>query len=359
MKIGIDISQVVYGTGVSTYTSNLVKNLLELDKQNEYILFGGYLRRKYDLEEFVSSLQGNFKKVFFPIPPTFADLIWNKLHILPIENIIGPVDIFHSSDWSQPPSSAFKVTTIHDLVPLLYPTQTEPRLVKAHIRRLEVVKNEVDRVVVPSLTTKNDLILYGVDEAKIIVISEAPDPMFRHTNKREINRVKNKYRIDGNYFLSVGSAKRKNIERIIKAYENLASKIKLKLIIVGISQQKFRTVKGVKTLGHVVKKDLPALYSGSAALVYPSLYEGFGLPILEAFACKVPVITSNVGSMKEITQDAAILVNPENVAEISRAMKEVIGNHEKYVDLGQKRLKYYSWQKNALSTLKVYEEYNK
>ncbi|KKQ96568.1 MAG: hypothetical protein UT23_C0029G0007, partial [Candidatus Woesebacteria bacterium GW2011_GWA1_39_12] len=107
MKIAIDISQSIYGTGVSWYTRSLVENLLTLDDQNEYLLFGGSLRRLGELRKFA-------KGKYYPIPPSLADFIWNRLHVLPIENLIGEVDVFHSSDWTQPPSKAFKVTTVHD-----------------------------------------------------------------------------------------------------------------------------------------------------------------------------------------------------------------------------------------------------
>ena len=98
MKIAIDISQIVYGTGVSTYTENLVKNLLKIDKENEYLLFAGTLRRKQDVLKIFPQTK------VFPIPPTLADFVWNRLHIYPIERLIGDVDVLHTSDWAEPPS---------------------------------------------------------------------------------------------------------------------------------------------------------------------------------------------------------------------------------------------------------------
>jgi len=112
LKIAIDISQIVYGTGVSVYTRKLIETLLTLDRENEYVLFAGAFRRRQEiLEAFPNS------KVF-PIPPIAADFIWNRLHTFPIEKLIGEVDVLHTSDWSEPPSSSFKVTTVHDLYPL-------------------------------------------------------------------------------------------------------------------------------------------------------------------------------------------------------------------------------------------------
>lgn len=109
MRICIDVSQIVYGTGVSVYTRNLIQNLLKIDQKNEYVFFAGTLRRKADVLRFVPDAK------VFPIPPTLADIIWNRTHVLPIEKLVGKIDVFHSSDWTQPPSNAFKVTTVHDL----------------------------------------------------------------------------------------------------------------------------------------------------------------------------------------------------------------------------------------------------
>ena len=125
MKIGIDISQIIYGTGVSTYTKNLVENLLQIDSSNEYILFGSSLRAKKKLKEYIAELSQfqNFESKLASIPPTLLEIIWNNLHVYPIEKLIGEVDVFHSSDWTQPKISnpnTKKVTTIHDMVPYLF-----------------------------------------------------------------------------------------------------------------------------------------------------------------------------------------------------------------------------------------------
>ena len=157
MKIGIDISQIVYGTGVSYYTTNLVENLLEIDKENEYVFFAGTLRQFKKIKTFLDSLSGKFESKTFPLPPKLLDIVWNRFHFFPIEKFVGDLDVYHSSDWTQAPSSAFKVTTIHDLAPIKFRTQTPPIIYSAHKRRLSLVKKEVDRIIVPSETTKKDL----------------------------------------------------------------------------------------------------------------------------------------------------------------------------------------------------------
>lgn len=365
MRIGIDISQVVYGTGVSAYTRKLVKSLLTIDKENEYFLFGGSLRRRGELDAFIDNLQQDFtfKSKIFSIPPTAADLIWNRWHILPVEKLIGEVDVLHSSDWSQPPSRAFKITTVHDLVPILHPGLAARDMIrnvaKTHRRRLFWVKKEADRIIVPSEATKVDLVKLGFNKGKIRVIPEAPDPVFKSASVSKIEEVKKKCGISGKYLLSVGINPRKNTKRIIKAFQKIRKQgqnKRLSLAIIGYPYMGLAETEGVRILGHVLEIDKPALFSGAEALVYPSLYEGFGLPILEAFACKTAVVTSNLGSMKEVAGDAAVLVNPKKTDSISEGIEKILKEREIYIKMGVKRVKTFSWTKTAKKTLEVYRE---
>jgi len=356
MRIGIDISQVVYGTGVSVYIENLVRSLLAVDRENEYLLFGGYLRRKKDLERFASSLSGRFSLKLTLFPPTLADIVWNKFHILKIERFIGNVDIFHSPDWTAPPSDAFKVATVHDLTPLKFSRITHPKLVSAHKARLKWVKAETDAIIVPSQETKKDLLELGFDEGRIRVIPEAPSAIFKPVGSEMISRLKKTYGIGGKYILAVGVNPRKNTDRIIEAYEKVRAGENLKLVIVGHPFLNRSAQRGVRYLGHVPTGDLPGLYSGAEALVYPSLYEGYGLPILEAFACGCPVVTSNTSSMPEVAGDAAILVDPYSVSSIVEGIKKALGGPKGWAKKGFERVKDFSWERSALATINVYKE---
>jgi len=360
MRIAIDASQIVYDTGVSVYTKNLIRNLIKIDKRDEYILFGGSLRKFGLLRKKLLELGENCSTRVFPIPPTLAHILWNKLHIFPIENFLGMVDVFHSSDWTQPPASCFKVTTIHDLAPLKFPKLSHPKIVSVHSKRLEWVFREVQRIIVPSNQIFSELKELGLDAARIRVIPEACDPIFKPLKKDEVSRIKRKYRIIGDYFLVVGVSLRKNIERIMEATERIRGETGMKLVLVGRVQQGVSLAKiyrrGVIFLGHVHKEDLPALYCGAKVFVYPSLYEGFGLPILEAFACKVPVVTSNLGSMKEIANNAAVLVDPYDVGSIVDGVLTAIKNRKSLIKRGRRRLKFFSWKKTSQKTLEVYRE---
>lgn len=350
MRIGIDVSQVVYGSGVSVYTQSLVENLRKLSGENEYILFAGSLRRKGEiLAKFPDA------KVF-PIPPVFADILWNRLHIYPIENLVGSLDIFHSSDWTQPPAKCHKVTTIHDLAPLVLPKLTDPKITAVHTRRLKWVIKEVDKIIVPSEATRQDLLHFNINKDRVVVIPEAAGDAFKPQNGELVDEVRKKYQISGNFLLSVGVGGRKNTDRIIKAFELAKAGKDLTLVLVG--QSDIKPQRGIKALGYVSESDLVKLYSGASALIYPSIYEGFGLPILQAFACGCPVVTSNISSMPEVAGEAAVLVDPYKTDEIKEGIERALRAPKSFIEKGFKQVKKYSWEKTAQMTLDVYKSFS-
>jgi len=174
MKIGIDISQIVYeGTGVGTYVRRMVQSLLSIDHKNEYILFGASFRQREKFEEFMKTLPtGRARLVSVPIPPTLLDILWNRLHIMPVEKLTGPLDVFWSSDWTQPPLMHAKgVTTIHDLIAYKFPAETQAGIVATHKRRLAWVKKECKMIFCDSQSTKKDIVeLLGIDKSRLRVI---------------------------------------------------------------------------------------------------------------------------------------------------------------------------------------------
>lgn len=173
MKIGIDVSQIAYeGTGVSVFLANLVENLLKIDDKNEYILFFSSLRRKFkfSISDFKSNLNIQVKK--FRFPPFLLDLLWNRLHILPIERLIGDVDLFITSDWTEPPAiKAKKATILYDLIVHKYPNETDKKIVDVQKAKLKWVKKESKIVFCISESTKRDAMeILGIEKEKIKVI---------------------------------------------------------------------------------------------------------------------------------------------------------------------------------------------
>ena len=176
MRIGIDISQIVHeGTGVSTYVRNLVRELIRTDQKNEYILFGASLRKLSVFAEYfneVHVLNGRVRLVTIPIPPTILEFLWNTLHIVPVEWFTGPVDVFWSSDWTQPPLVRAKgVTTIHDVSFLRYPETFAKNIIDVQKRRLARVKRECKAVFCDSEATKKDVMDFvGIAQNKLQVV---------------------------------------------------------------------------------------------------------------------------------------------------------------------------------------------
>lgn len=363
MKIGIDISQIVYQTGVSRYTVELVQHLLKNDDRNHYWLYAGSLRQRKILKAFLAKIKT--KKTSHKLTylsPKLADIFWNKL------NIFKPgghqdLDLFHASNWAIPKIKTKLVTTIHDLTFLKYPQEHLPYYIKAHTRHLKRAEKYADRIIAVSQSTKKDLINQGIPEAKITVIYSAPAQIFKPLkSKSKLKSIKAKYGLKGPYLLSVGTQEpRKNLPRLIKAYQKLETK-RMPLAIAGKFGWGDRTqpIKGVKLLNFVPDEDLVGLYSAAKAFIYPSLYEGFGFPVLEALACGCPVITSNTSSLPELGGQAALYVNPKKTTDITQAIKILLGlnsaKRHQLVNKGLQQAQQFSWSKTAQQTLKLYQE---
>lgn len=172
MRIGIDVSQLVYKTGVSNYLEHLIMNLIKLDTKNEYILFASSLRQ--DLT-FIQEKFGSFTHVTIKtakLPPVVLDILWNRLHIFPIEMFVGDVDIFISSDWTEPPvKKAKKVTILYDLIVYRYPEETASQIVSVQKRKLAWVRKEIDTIFCISEATKTDAIeILKLEEKNLTVL---------------------------------------------------------------------------------------------------------------------------------------------------------------------------------------------
>jgi glycosyltransferase involved in cell wall biosynthesis len=223
-----------------------------------------------------------------------------------------------------------------------------------------------DRIITMSENTKKSIVEYfNIEPSKITVIYEGVDEKFKPYDKKEVISVLSHYAIERPYLLAVGTLEpKKNYIKLLKAYKAL--KTDLDLVIVGKKGWKaddiFKTIEAlglkerVKLLGYIHIDDLPYLYNGAEIFVFPSLYEGFGLPLLEAMACGVPVVCSNTSSLDEISGDAALKFNPESTDEIVSQIKRLINDNELQDTLhnkGAKRAKLFSWDKTAQQTLAV------
>jgi len=297
------------------------------------------------------------------------ETLWNRFHKVNIEKLIGKVDIFHSSDWLQPPSQAVKITTIHDLIIYRYPESFSRRgghnIVENQKRRLNWVKKESDLILADSQSTKSDIVSFlEIPEKKVKVVYLAADESFKPQPDNKIKQVKEKYKLNKQYILCVGAREpRKNFEGAINAFNQLDKNYQdFDLVIVGKfgwgeDTDKFKVQSAkLKVLGFVPQEDLPALYSGASCFVYPSFYEGFGLPVLEAMSCGCSVVTTNKGSLAEIAGNAAQLVDPLSIENICDGIKKAIKNRSDHIEAGFKQAAKFSWNRAIKETLQAYRE---
>lgn len=313
---------VYQGSGVATYTYNLVKSLLKYDKKNEYRLFYSSLRRPTHFP-YLQELKKRGGKVYdYRFPPKILKLWWNTLHIMPVEWFIGKVDVFHSSDFLRPPllKGTSGITTMHDLTWKKFPEYHTQDIVKAHERKLKKTIQYSDIILVDSFNTKKDLLFYYPEIVKInsiFVLYLGIDEEFRVIkNTEKIRKVLRKYHIDypANYLLYVGAIEpRKNLETAIIVFSELIKNKKyvdLLFLIIGKAGwknkaffsliKKLHLTKKIKFIGYVINHDLPYFYNASKVFIYLSLYEGFGLPPLEAICCGTNSLIYKSSSLKEI-----------------------------------------------------------
>lgn len=357
MKITIDVSQMAYsGTGVGRYTFELVKALLALKTTHEFILWAGVRKQRFYFESLQKTEPWHRATwVYSHVSPKLAGVLFNYSP-LPLEYFSGQTDVIHLSDWTAPATRVPTVTTVHDLAFIKYPETVDPLIRHTQAMRLSRIIHHGNHIITDSMNTKNDLVeQYQIKDHQIDVVYPGISSSYYPVSKKEVERVKTKYLLPSRYILSLGTQEpRKNLARLIEAAKNLD----LPLVIAGKYGwgKKVGNPAHVKVLGFVTENDLPALYSSATVFCYPSLYEGFGFPVLEAMACGTPVVTSNISSLPEITGDAAILVDPTKVESIQAGIEQSLSMREKMIKKGIQQAKKFSWESTAQQVLSIYEK---
>ena len=349
MRIGIDISQVVYqGSGVSRFNEGLIKEICKSNTKNEYVFFFSSLRSTLPDEIFNVINNKGFKLISYNIPPKLLSYIshsWRKISsaLLPFyKDAKKYTDFFVTSDWSELFLSVPKATIVHDLVFKRFPETLPAVIKKTQEQRLKYISAESDLIFVDSYSTKEDLKkFYNVNDSRIFV--NYPGVTFENDTLQKADPLKEKLNIQGAYILSVGKIEpRKNIERLIKAF-SLLNKQDLSLVIVGAKgwgNEKFSNIKNVIFTGYVSDTDLKKLYKDALFFIYPSLYEGFGYPVIEAMMLGCPVATSNTSSLGEISKDYALQFDPHNIGAISKIMNTLYTDSAIRAQLSKKGLSY-------------------
>ncbi len=365
MNIGLDITPIIYGRGVSRYTANLARALN--NKHSIKLSALGYSwRNKSQLEKFVKN-NHFYHSSLHATPPSIMSWLW-KLGKKPVAALLPQVELFHSWDWLQPPDKDLPlVSTIHDVAMIKYPATAHPRILAAHQRSWKILQQRRAQIIAVSHTTKNDIVkLLGIPSYLVHVVHEALPAEFKKTSQQltedEAKWIKNKLQLNKPYLLFVGTREpRKNLTRLIEAWRPLAKDYQL--IVAGAKGwDKTENTRHpqLRFLGQVSDKELAVLYGEAEVFCYPSLYEGFGLPILESFFHGTPVLTSNISSMPEVAGNAAELINPENVTDIQKGLEtilnESIDEQRKRLQRMIIRLQMFNWETVAEETIQVYQK---
>ena len=368
MKFSIDARGInLYkGSGIGTYTENLLRELLNIDTKNNYSIFWtgeNYENYKKDNSKiiFTSKKHGTFYENYYY--PNYIKENNIDMHHIP-QNGIGLNELYTSPI----------VVTIHDLIPYILPETVGRGYLERFLRDMPLIVRNSKVILTVSEYSKRDIIKFFpfVNEEKIFVTPLAANKSYKPLNKINcIEYIKNKYSIDSPFILYIGGfSTRKNVKELIIAFNKIQKSLKkdYKLVLCGsIRDEGVKLQNLCKELliddkiiftGFVPDDELPLFYNAAEVVVYPSLYEGFGLPPLEAMSCATPVITSNLTSIPEVTNDCAILINPFDNDELASSILNLLNSKsllQEYAEKGYNNSLNFTWQNTAINTLKAYE----
>jgi len=352
-------------TGIGRYAYHLVKSLGEIDNQNEYLLYA--------------------KKGIFNFSKRLPQFHFNNLQLKidrfgqGMDKILGPLDIYHSPspDTLNVNNGAKIVVTVHDLIFKTFPQGHTQRTLDYTEEQFHNIGERASKVICCSQSTIHDLQKYfNVPDEKIKLIYQGVDKKLfykiGHDENLHATKTIRSKGINEPFLLSVGTIEpRKNLENILHAFDKLKTKGRFrgKLVVIGMKGwlsdgiegliRKLELKRHVIFLGYLSDIELRHFYNKAEAFIFPSYYEGFGFPIVEAFSCGTPVITSNISSCPEVAGDAAVLTNPYDPEDIAEGVYHVLDDpklKDELTDKGFKRAEYFNLSKTAKETLKVYEK---
>jgi glycosyltransferase involved in cell wall biosynthesis len=370
LRIGIDYTPAVkQGAGIGRYTRGLIDALARLDDENRYTLVVAN-----DVPQTGwPTLPENFNVKLLPLPERLLNLVWHRLSLpLAVDRLTGPFDVFHSPNFVLPPlARARALLTVHDLSFLRFPAGAEPGL-RAWLEKI-VPRSlaRADAVLADSRSTQTDLIdVLNVAPELITVVGAGVEARFRPIKaETELARVRRRYYLPERFILGLGTLEpRKNFPGLIRAFQQVAgADPSLRLVIAGQEGWLFDDIyrvtatspvrNRIQFLGFVDEADLPALYNLAAIFAFPSFYEGFGIPVLEAMACGIPVVCSDNSSLPEVAGSAAQLVPTGDVEALAEALQRCLADESLRQDMighGFEQARKFTWTAAASRLLSVY-----
>jgi len=375
MHIAIDYTPAVHQrAGIGRYARGLVQALTRIDTENQYTLM---VLGRTGAHFVPTTLPANFKLRFAPISDRWATVLWYRLNLpLPVELFSGQADLFHGPSFTLPPSLTPSLLTVHDLSFLRYPQGAHPALLAWLTKAVPRSLDRACHVLADSASTRTDLIeLMQVPSDRITVIGAGVEERFQPvTDPAILSQTRARYKLPDRFILSVSTLEpRKNFTGLIAAFGQMAAAIAmsstadLHLVIAGgkgwLYDDIFAAAKAsplrerIHFAGYVADEDLPALYSLATLFAFPSHYEGFGIPVLEAMACGTPVVCANNSSLPEIAGDAALMMEATDTEALADAMHRLAIDsllREKLIQRGYEQAAKFGWDGAARRLLDVY-----
>lgn len=377
MRIAIDYTPAVHQrAGIGRYTRGLVEALIRLDADNQYTLLvlgraGAHFTR--------AALPANFRLRYVPLSDRWATVLWHRLNLpLPVDLLTGRADLFHGPSFTLPPSFAPSLLTIHDLSFLHYPQGAHPALLAWLTKAVPRSLIRARHILADSESTRADLIeLMGIGPERITVIGAGVDEHFQPVDDPTIlDRIRAIYDLPDRFILGVSTLEpRKNLTGLIAAFSQLVTAERqpavtnLHLVIAGGKGWLYDAIfaaaeaspvrERIHFAGFVADEDLPTLYSLADLFAFPTHYEGFGIPVLEAMACGTPVVCANNSSLPEVAGDAALLVEATDTSALTDAMHRLLTDvslREELIGRGFEQAKRFTWEGAARRLLRVYED---
>jgi glycosyltransferase involved in cell wall biosynthesis len=378
MIIGVDYTAAAWqGAGIGRYTRELIRAAVPRDRTLRYRLFyaaGGLPADAPYVADLraLAAANPNVSVHALPISPRLLTILWQRARLpLPVERLVGRLDLLHAPDFVLPPTRARTILTVHDLTFMVRPESADARLRRYLMAAVPRSLRRADRVLVDSQATAADLErLLGVAGPHVRLLYPGVDPRFQPMPATATEPVRAALGLPAHFLLFVGTLEpRKNVPRLIAAFAQIAADPQcadLHLVIAGrrgwLYDEIFATVERlglhnrVQFLDFVADQQLPALYNLARAFVYPSVYEGFGFPALEALACGTPVVTANVASLPEVVGTAAVLVDPYDVTAIAQGIAAALQNAASLRAAGPPQAQRFNWAASGAALIEVYRD---
>lgn len=375
LRIGVDYTAALKQSGgIGRYTRGLITTLADLDRHNQYKLLAAADAPTEGLAHFTK--YAHISHTIYPLPERWMTMAWHRFYLpVPVEWLAGSVDVFHSPNFILPPVRRAKtLLTVHDLSFIRHPQGAVDKLRRWLEQVVPWSLQRADHVLADSLSTQRDLVdIFKLDPADISVVGAGVEPRFQPiTDPTERDSVRRRYNLPEKFILGLGKLEpRKNFTGLIAAFNQSAVNQTHHLVIAGgkgwlyddifAAAESSPVADNIHLIGFVADDDLPTLYSLADVFAYPSHYEGFGIPVIEAMACGTPVVCADNSSLPEVAGDAAHQVNATDTGSLAETLHRLAHNEtvrQQTIAAGLAQAQRFTWEAAAARLLSVYQRFS-